>query len=124
MGNLRKADPAVMQKRSPRRGEDAGARLDGAGERADSASRQDEKMFAGLGRFDIALQPLDPQLPGFIFELKASRKQKEDLEILAQTALAQIDEKWYEMEMHRAGVENVIKMGVAFRGKEVVVKES
>ena len=77
---------------------------------------------SGLGRFDIQLQPLNQQLPGFVFELKASRDQKEDLKLLAQAALDQIQKKKYETEMHSAGVNTVIRMGIAFRGKEVVVK--
>ena len=48
---------------------------------------------SGLGRFDIQLEPMYQQLPGFLFELKVSRDQKEDLEQLAQTALDQIQEK-------------------------------
>ena len=76
-----------------------------------------------LGRFDIQLQPMNQQLPGILFELKASRDQKDDLEQLAQTALDQIREKQYEMEMRSAGVNAVIRMGIAFRGKEVVVKQ-
>ena len=79
---------------------------------------------SGLGRFDIQLQPMDQQLPGFLFELKASRDQKDDLEQLAQTALDQIQEKQYETEMRSAGVNTVIRMGIAFRGKEVVVRHT
>ena len=79
---------------------------------------------SGLGRFDIQLQPMDQQLPGFIFELKASRDQKENLELLAQTALEQIQEKQYETELLSAGVTAVIRVGIAFRGKEVAVKDT
>ena len=79
---------------------------------------------SGLGRFDIQLQPMDLQLPGFIFELKASRDQKEDPELLAQAALDRIQEKKYETEMRSAGVSTVIRMGIAFRGKDIVVKNS
>ena len=77
-----------------------------------------------LGRFDIQLQPMDQQLPGFIFELKASRDQKENLELLAQAALEQIQEKQYETELLSAGVTAVIRVGIAFRGKEVAVKDT
>ena len=77
---------------------------------------------SGLGRFDIQLQPLDRQLPGFLFELKAARDQKKSLDRLAQEALEQIREKQYETEMRAAGVETIIKMGIAFKGKEVAVK--
>jgi hypothetical protein len=79
---------------------------------------------SGLGRFDIQLQPMDQQLPGFLFELRASRDQKENLEYLAQTALDQIREKQYETEMRSAGVKAMIRMGIAFRGKKVVVKHA
>ncbi len=78
----------------------------------------------GLGRFDIQLQPMDQQLPGFLFELKASRDQKDDLEQLAQTALNQIRDMQYETEMRSAGVKAMIRMGIAFRGKKVVVKHA
>ena len=77
---------------------------------------------SGLGRFDIQLQPMDLQLPGFIFELKASRDKKEDLETLARAALDQIREKQYETEMRGDGVNTVIPVGIAFRGKDAQVK--
>ena len=79
---------------------------------------------SGLGRFDIQLQPMEQKLPGFLFELKASRNQKENLELLAQAALDQIQGKQYETEMRSAGVNAVIRMGIAFRGKEVAVKDT
>lgn len=79
---------------------------------------------SGLGRFDIQLQPMDRQLPGFIFELKASRDQKEDLEQLAQAALDQIQNKKYGTDMRSAGVNTVIGIGIAFRRKKVAVKHT
>ena len=78
---------------------------------------------SGLGRFDIQLQPVNRQLPGFVFELKASRDQKDDLELLAQTALDQMKEKQYETEMRSTGANTVIQIGIAFRGKDVAVKK-
>ena len=38
---------------------------------------------SGLGRFDIQLCPAEKELPGMIFELKASKKDAEDLDLLA-----------------------------------------
>ncbi len=35
---------------------------------------------SGLGRFDICLLPLSSDLPGFIFELKATKNTSEDLD--------------------------------------------
>ena len=76
---------------------------------------------AGLGRFDIQLAPMDRQLPGFIFEIKASKKETERLDSLAAKALEQIKEKQYVSEMKTAGIRDIILIGIAFRGKEVAL---
>ena len=76
---------------------------------------------AGLGRFDIQLFPMDRQLPGFIFELKASKKEAERLDALAAKALVQIKEKQYITEMKAVGIKEIILIGIAFRGKEVAL---
>lgn len=76
---------------------------------------------AGLGRFDIQLAPMDRQLPGFIFELKASKKEAEGLDALAAKALEQIKEKQYITEMKAAGIREIVLIGIAFRGKEVAL---
>ena len=77
---------------------------------------------SGLGRFDIQLYPLTEDLPGFIFELKHTKDDKEDLEQLANEALAQINEKKYDTEMTEFGIKEIIKVGIAFHGKNVCVK--
>lgn len=77
---------------------------------------------SGLGRFDIQLCPLDKGLPGLIFELKASKKGSESLDRLAADALRQIDEKRYETEMRVVGIQEILKIGIAFRGKEISIK--
>lgn len=77
---------------------------------------------SGLGRFDIQLCPLEKGLPGFIFELKASKKDTESLEKLSADALRQIDEKSYETEMRAAGILEIVKIGMAFRGKDILVR--
>ena len=77
---------------------------------------------SGLGRFDIQLCPMDPALPGFIFELKASKKVAESLNDLASDALRQIREMHYDTEMRASGVRQIIKAGIAFRGKEMRIK--
>lgn len=74
---------------------------------------------SGLGRFDIQLFPLERRLPGFIFELKAARRGSGSLHDLAEKALAQIAEKQYAAEMRHAGIDEIICVGMAFRGKEV-----
>ena len=77
---------------------------------------------SGLGRFDIQLCPLEKGMPGLIFELKAAKKASESLEKLAEEALRQIDEKRYETEMRAVGIREIIKIGMAFRGKEIAVR--
>ena len=77
---------------------------------------------SGLGRFDIQLYPLTEDLPGFIFELKHTKDEKDDLEQLAAAALVQIDEKKYDFDMRESGIEEIIKVGIAFHGKTVCVK--
>lgn len=56
-------------------------------------------------------------------ELKWKRGIDEDkLEALSQEALAQIDEKRYDLELKDSGVEEVLKLGIAFSGKKVVIR--
>lgn len=76
---------------------------------------------SGLGRFDIQLYPLEEDLPGFIFELKHTKEENVDLDQLACDALAQINEKKYDLEMIESGIKEIIKIGVAFHGKKVSI---
>ena len=41
---------------------------------------------------------------------------------LADKALKQIDNKHYDSEMVQAGIHDIIKLGMAFSGKEVAIK--
>ena len=77
---------------------------------------------SGLGRFDIQLCPADKGLPGIIMELKASRNNAEVLDELADTAIHQIKQKQYDSEMRSLGIKDILNMGIAFRGKDVVIK--
>jgi hypothetical protein len=77
---------------------------------------------SGFGRFDIQLCPLEKGLPGLVFELKAATKGSESLDKLATEAIQHIEEKHYETEMRASGIQEVLKFGMAFRGKEIVVR--
>lgn len=77
---------------------------------------------SGLGRFDIVLVPHVKTVPGFILELKFTKDSREHLDGLAEKALQQIEEKKYETLLRDQGVENIVRIGIAFRGKEAVVK--
>ena len=48
--------------------------------------------------------------------------EEQELKKLSMEALAQIDEKRYELEMKEDGIENIIKLGIAFSGKKVAIK--
>ena len=77
---------------------------------------------SGLGRFDIMLLPNVKSMPGFIYEFKFTRDEKTDLEALAQEALTQINDKKYDTELLSAGIKNIVKIGIGFRGKNAVVR--
>ena len=77
---------------------------------------------SGIGRFDIQLTPLVSGIPGFLFEFKHTKDEHVDLADLADSALQQIDEKRYDTELRNAGVYSIIKIGIAFREKNAVVK--
>jgi len=73
----------------------------------------------GTGRVDLLLKSKDGKLPNYIFEFKVSKK-REDLENDAKTALEQIENKNYGIE-----VDNPVKIGISFYGKEleILIKE-
>ena len=88
--------------------------------------------FAGKGRYDLLLKPKNilGGREGIIFELKivnlVEKLEKDNfkkkLEKECEIALRQIDEKKYSSVLRNAGVEKVLKIGIAFLGKEFEVK--
>ena len=88
--------------------------------------------FAGKGRYDLLLKPknLEKRKEGIILELKivnSSQKLSEneiqkELEKECDIALKQIEEKKYSSVLKNAGIDNILKIGLAFFGKEVEVK--
>ena len=77
---------------------------------------------SGYGRYDVQLLPKQKSIPGFIFELKHAKTDSEDLDALASEALDQIDVKKYDTEMKERGISDIVKIGIAFRGKKAIVK--
>ncbi|MGL4988841.1 MAG: AAA family ATPase, partial [Cetobacterium sp.] len=75
---------------------------------------------SGYGRYDIALEPKDKKNFGLIFEFKIG--DKNSIGVKAKEALAQIDEKKYDISMKNNGVSKVIKIGMAFSGKDVAIE--
>ena len=91
--------------------------------------------FAGKGRYDLLLKPKNvlnklTEREGIIFELKIVNlveklekdNLKKKLEKECDVALKQIDEKEYVSVLRNDGVERVLKVGVAFFGKEFETK--
>ena len=79
---------------------------------------------SGYGRFDIQLIPKIKSFPGFIFEFKHAKTDSEDLSALAREALTQIIAQKYETQMQSQGVSEIVKIGIAFRGKKASVERS
>ena len=75
---------------------------------------------SGLGRFDIELLPMVKGIPGFIFEFKHTKDINVDLDSLANSALKQIEDMKYDTELNDFGVEDIVKIGIAFRQKSAV----
>ena len=88
--------------------------------------------FAGKGRYDLLLKPKNilKGKEGIIIELKALNmakkldkdKIKAKLENECEIALNQIDEKEYGSILKNAGIERMLKIGIAFLGKEFEIK--
>ena len=82
---------------------------------------------SGLGRYDVALIPkdLNSGLKGIIFEFKkANPVTNESMEDALKNALEQMEKKRYDVELLDAGVKakDIVKIAVAFKGKEVLMR--
>ena len=89
--------------------------------------------FSGKGRYDLLLKPKNTfeRKEGIIIELKAinidnlkldSEKIHEKLLSECEVALNQIEEKEYTSILKNAGIGNILKIGIAFFGKEFEAK--
>ncbi|CAN2043596.1 AAA ATPase-like domain-containing protein, nuclease domain-containing [Candidatus Magnetomoraceae bacterium gMMP-1] len=79
---------------------------------------------SGYGRYDIMLKPKDLNKQGIIIEFKRVYKDEgETPEGTLEDALKQIEEKQYAAELEAAGVNNILKLAIAFQGKELWIRE-
>ena len=89
--------------------------------------------FSGKGRYDLLLKPKNifERKEGIIIELKEinidnlklnSEKIHEKLLNECEVALNQIEEKEYTSILKNTGIDNILKIGIAFFGKEFEVK--
>ncbi|MEM7403330.1 MAG: PD-(D/E)XK nuclease domain-containing protein [Myxococcota bacterium] len=81
----------------------------------------DSQRESGLGRYDLALEPREKTLPGFVMEFKTCMGDAASLNNNAQQALQQIQDKQYHVELVKRGVKPIIALGLAFRGKKVAI---
>ena len=78
---------------------------------------------SGYGRYDVSLIPRNKKMTGIIMELKYGKDLDDNgLNKLADEALVQIEDKEYITEMKDEGVTDILKLGMAFSGKNVVIK--
>ena len=75
----------------------------------------------GLGRYDIAIEPLNKNLRGFILEFKVADSE-ETLEQKAEEALEQIKDKKYYIELEKRGIKEMTFLGIAFYKKFLKIK--
>jgi len=80
---------------------------------------------SGYGRYDVMIIPNQKNKLGIIIEFKkVNEYKKESLEEAVEEALKQIDEKRYKQELLAQGIEEILELGIAFSGKEIMVKKS
>lgn len=75
----------------------------------------------GRGRSDIFIKPLTRKKAAFVIEFKIAEK-FDELDRRAGDALKQIEERGYARELNDDGYGQVIRYGIAFHGKDCLVK--
>lgn len=75
----------------------------------------------GTGRSDLFVKPVTRRKPAYVLEFKVADKFKQ-LDSKADEALQQIEERGYVRELEDDGYEVVYQYGIAFCGKDCIVK--
>ena len=82
---------------------------------------------SGLGRYDVVLEPLKPELDAIVLEFKVIEREEgeETLADTVQAALKQINEKKYDTNLLEKGIpaEKIRHYGFTFEGKKVLIGE-
>lgn len=75
----------------------------------------------GTGRSDLYIKPVTRRKPAYVLEFKAADKFKY-MDKAADEALLQIEDRKYVQELEDDGYETVYRYGIAFCGKDCLVK--
>ena len=78
----------------------------------------DSNQESGYGRPDIVLRPLDKTKTGYIMELKSVKK-GESIEKKLKEAKKQLIETYYEADLEKNGIKDIVKIAIVFEGKKV-----
>ncbi|PHI05326.1 AAA family ATPase [Fusobacterium polymorphum] len=73
---------------------------------------------AGLGRYDVLIEPINKKERAFILEFKITDSKK-NLENFSKEALEQIINKKYNIELIKKGIEDITYIGIAFYKKQL-----
>lgn len=93
--------------------------LTGLGETYEVKSNRE----SGYGRYDVMVIPKDKSRLGIVMEFKkVNKRKKETLEIAIESALKQLKDKDYKEELLSRGIKNILQIGIAFDGKDLLIK--
>ena len=76
---------------------------------------------SGFGLYDVMMIPKDKNKLGIIMEFKVADSKKLLIKEAA-AALEQINARSYETELRARGISKILKLGIVFFGKKVLVK--
>ncbi|SFC76394.1 AAA family ATPase [Clostridium uliginosum] len=79
---------------------------------------------SGYGRYDVMIIPKDTSKIGIIIEFKKIDDFLHDtIEEGTAKALKQIEDKKYETELLEKGIQDIVKLAIVFKGKEIKVTQ-
>lgn len=81
----------------------------------------DSNKESGNGRPDIILKPFNKNKTGYIMELKSVKK-GERVEGKIKEAVKQLSDRYYEADLEKSGIKDIVKIAVVFEGKNVIFK--
>ena len=83
---------------------------------------------SGYGRYDVVMEPKDSLETAVIMEFKVfdTLDDESSMEDTAMNALKQIEERKYDTELLTRGIpaEQILRYGLAFRGKECLIRKA